>query len=163
MDSFVAIDFETATGFRNSACAVGIVSVENGLIVDEYSSLIQPPGNQYSPFNISIHHIHPRDTAQAALFDGVYPEIKKRLQGRLIVAHNEAFDRGVLKASMLLYHLNYNELHLPEPWECTVKIYRRKGYPSAKLSYCCQVNHIELDHHEALSDARACAALYLMR
>ncbi|HAT80770.1 MAG TPA: DNA polymerase III subunit epsilon, partial [Flavobacterium sp.] len=28
---------------------------------------------------------------------------------------------------------------------------------------CCREMQIELNHHEALSDARACAKLYLMR
>lgn len=40
--NFAAIDFETATGRRNSACAVGIVTVEDGEIIDKYYSLIRP-------------------------------------------------------------------------------------------------------------------------
>lgn len=34
--SFAAIDFETATGYMESACAVGIVTVTDGEITDEY-------------------------------------------------------------------------------------------------------------------------------
>ena len=34
--SFVAIDFETATGYMESACSVGIVTVTDGIITDEY-------------------------------------------------------------------------------------------------------------------------------
>lgn len=34
--SFAAIDFETATGYMGSACAVGIVTVTDGEITDEY-------------------------------------------------------------------------------------------------------------------------------
>lgn len=41
--SFAAIDFETATGYMESACSVGIVTVTDGVITDEYYSLIQPP------------------------------------------------------------------------------------------------------------------------
>jgi DNA polymerase-3 subunit epsilon len=41
MKSFVAIDFETATGYRNSCCSVGIVSVENGIIVPKWEALIR--------------------------------------------------------------------------------------------------------------------------
>ena len=40
---FVAIDFETANGFRGSACAVGLVRVRDGAVVDTYASLLQPP------------------------------------------------------------------------------------------------------------------------
>jgi DNA polymerase-3 subunit epsilon len=45
--TFTAIDFETATAFH--PCSVGIVTVENGVIVDEFVSLIKPPNNLYSP------------------------------------------------------------------------------------------------------------------
>jgi DNA polymerase-3 subunit epsilon len=66
--NFTAIDFETATGKRDSACAVGIVTVENGAITEEYYSLIQPPGNEYFGMNIAVHGIHPQDTQGAPTF-----------------------------------------------------------------------------------------------
>ena len=48
--NFTAIDFETATAFH--PCSVGIVTVENGIIVDEFVTLIKPPNNIYSPLRI---------------------------------------------------------------------------------------------------------------
>ncbi len=160
--NFTAIDFETATGKRYSACAVGITTVENGKIIDEYISLIQPPDNEYSYFNIQVHGITENDTANAPLFPGVYPEIKKRLAGKTIVAHNESFDRSVLQKTMEYYNLDYSELGISNQWECTLKIYRRKGYYPASLDVCCKRQGIKLNHHEALSDARGCAMLYLI-
>jgi DNA polymerase-3 subunit epsilon len=159
--TFTAIDFETATAFH--PCAVGIVTVENGVIVDEFVSLIKPPNNQYSPFTIAVHGIYPHHTINAKSFLQVYPEIQKRLQNRVVVAHNESFDRNVLAKSMALYGLNYADLNISSRWECTVKIYRAKGLKPTKLSDCCYKMKIDLNHHEALSDARACAKLYLMR
>jgi DNA polymerase-3 subunit epsilon len=160
--NFVAIDFETATGFQHSACAVGIVSVENGIIVEEFHALIQPPDNEYWWRNINVHGIQPSDTIQAPTFDEIYPELRKRLYGKKVVAHNEAFDRNVMIKSMGYYQLDYQDLGLPNRWECTVKIYRAKGFASAKLEICCNVMGIKLNHHEALSDARACAKLYML-
>lgn len=159
--TFTAIDFETAVGHH--PCSVGIVTVENGIIVDEYVSLIKPPNNVYSPYTIKVHGIYPRDTVNAKTFSLVFPEIKKRLQGKIVVAHNESFDRNVLSKSMALYNLNYDDLNIALKWECTVKIYKAKGLKPTKLSDCCRVMNVELNHHEALSDARACAQLYLMR
>jgi DNA polymerase-3 subunit epsilon len=161
--NFTAIDFETATGHRNSACAVGIVTVENGEIVDQYCTLIRPPNNEYWFGNINVHGIRPADTASAPTFAELYPEIKKRLGGRTVVAHNESFDRSVLKNTMSHYGLDYGDLGLPDRWECTVRIYRAKGFQPCKLSDCCRRLKIELNHHEALSDALACAQLYLLR
>lgn len=160
---FTAIDFETATGKRSSACAVGIVTVKNGRITDEYYSLIQPPGNEYFGMNIAIHGIRPADTADAPTFTELYPEIRQRLQGQTLVAHNEVFDRSVLRRTMEHYELDYTELGLAERWECTMRIYKSKGFVPYKLNACCERLGIALKHHEALSDAIACAKLYLLR
>lgn len=40
MDSFTALDFETATGYRNSICQVGLLRVENGIITQEINILV---------------------------------------------------------------------------------------------------------------------------
>lgn len=161
MSTFTAIDFETATAYH--PCSVGIVTVEEGIIVDEFVTLIQPPNNFYNPFNIQVHGIYPRDTANAKTFVEVFPEIEKRLKNRVVVAHNESFDRNVLSKTMALHGLNYEDLNIGSRWECTVKIYKAKGFKPVKLSDCCRIMNIALDHHEALSDARACAKLYLLK
>jgi DNA polymerase-3 subunit epsilon len=160
--NFIAIDFETATAKRNSACSVGIVTVENGQIIDEYHTLIQPPNNEYNWHNIQVHGITERDTFNAPSFNQVYPEIKRRLAGNVVIAHNESFDRSVLRNTMLDFGIEYSDLNLPEKWECTMKIFKAKGYKPAKLNVCCAKHNIQLQHHDALSDARACAKLYLV-
>ena len=161
MSTFTAIDFETATAYH--PCSVGIVTVEEGIIVDEFVTLIQPPNNFYNPFNIQVHGIYPRDIANAKTFLEVFPEIERRLKNRVVVAHNESFDRNVLSKTMALHGLNYEDLNIGSRWECTVKIYKAKGFKPAKLSDCCRIMNIALEHHEALSDARACAKLYLLK
>jgi len=158
--TFTAIDFETAS--HHHICAVGIVSVENGIITEEYHALIQPPNNAYFWRNIKTHGLTEIDTRNAPAFDKIYPEIKKRLQGKIVVAHNESFDRNVLQKTMSENGFDYSELKIPARWECTMKLCRANDkYPSGKLDECCAVDNIELKHHEALSDARACAGLYL--
>lgn len=161
--TFTAIDFETATGRRNSACAVGIVTVENGILTEEFYSLIQPPGNAYFGMNIAIHGIRPSDTANSPTFKELYPEIRARLHRKKIVAHNEVFDRSVLRRTMEHYALDYTKLELAEHWECTMRIYKAKGFVPYKLNACCEQLGIALRHHEALSDAIGCAHLYLRR
>ena len=158
---FVAIDFETATGYLQSPCAVGIVTVERGIIQDEYYTLIQPPENKYWWQNIKVHGITPEMTQKAPEFPSVFPEIERRLRNQRIVAHNEPFDRSVLQKTMQQYRFNYADLQLEDRWLCTLRIYRSLGFKPANLSACCSRMGIPLQHHEALSDARACAQLYL--
>jgi len=158
--SFVAIDFETA--INHHVCSVGIVTVVSGKIEEEYHALIQPPYNQYHWRNIEVHGIRPEHTAKSPSFLQVYSEIEKRLLNKIVVAHNESFDRGVLRRSIEDNNL-LTQLDLFAKWDCTMKIYRAKGYKPAKLSSCCAVHNIALKHHDALSDARACAKLYLIQ
>ena len=42
MNSFAAIDFETANNERTSVCSVGVFIVKEGEFVDSFYSLIQP-------------------------------------------------------------------------------------------------------------------------
>lgn len=161
--NFVAIDFEIATAERNSACAVGIVVVEKGVIVDEYTSLIQPPNNFYDWRTTRVHGLKPKHTKDSPSFKDIYPEIKKRINGNHIVAHNEAFDRSVLTQSMIGAGIKKHDINLNQKWECTSEIYKALGHESTKLSKMCKLFDIELIPHDALSDARACALLYLRR
>ena len=159
--TFTSIDFETATYKTHSACAVGIVTVEHGIIVEEFATLIQPPDNYYSYQNIRVHGITSKHTYNTGTFAGLYPEIYRRLLHKNIVAHNEGFDRSVLRGCISHYGLSSKGLSLHKQWQCTVKLYRSLGYQRNNLSECCKRLNIPLNHHDALSDARACALLYL--
>jgi len=161
--NFAAIDFETATGYHNSACAVAIVSIQNGKIIDEYYSLIQPPENYFwRRFTQEIHGIHWRDTLNAPSIADLLPELKKRLAGQTVVAHNAPFDSDVLLQSLKYHHIDVTTLEIAQ-WKCTLEIYRNKGFKPAALNACCDRLGIPLNHHNALSDAKACAELFLQR
>ena len=138
-----------------------MVTVEDGEITDQFYQLIQPPANRCSWRNTLVHGLTSRDTYQAPLLPHIFPAIQRRLIGRALVAHNEAFDSNVLKSSMAHYGMDYKTLGLPERWVCTVRIYRSKGFKPCGLNVLCEQFGIELNHHQALSDALACAQLYL--
>ncbi|WP_234991293.1 3'-5' exonuclease [Sphingobacterium psychroaquaticum] len=161
--TFTAIDFELATADYTSVCAVGIVKVENSQIVDEFYGLVQPPGNKYMWQTTRVHGIKSKDTKDAPTFAEIFPKIEPYLKQQKMVAHNEKFDREVLMKTMTRFELPYKSLQLPKMWECTSKIYSAKGFKKTKLSICCAIMGIELHHHDALSDARACAQLYIRR
>ncbi|WP_148908778.1 3'-5' exonuclease [Sphingobacterium allocomposti] len=161
--TFTAIDFELATAAYTSVCAVGIVKVADGEVVDQFHSLVRPPKNEYMWQTTRVHGIKAKDTLNAPTFLELFPHIEAFLQGAHMVAHNEKFDREVLMKTMKFYGLDYNGLGLSPFWDCTSKIYRSKGFKKTKLSICCHIMGIELNHHDPLSDAKASAQLYLMR
>lgn len=162
MSKFVAIDFETANYNSFSACAVAIVTVEDHIITDRYYSLIQPPGNLYFKGFSELHAIYPEHTEHSPTFYDIYNDVKNRLEDEIVVAHNEGFDRNVLKRTLEYYDLSQGALKLDKKWECTVRIYRKLGFKKNSLNICCERFNIPLDHHNALSDAEACAILYNM-
>ncbi len=110
--TFTAIDFETAN--KHYICSIGIVCVENNIIVDEYHTLVKPPNNTYNWYATQVHGITAEDTINAPSFIDIYPEIKKRLFNKTVVAHNEAFDRNVLIKSMIDNGLDYKDLKVAD-------------------------------------------------
>ena len=48
MLTFVALDFETASFARDSACEIGLVRVEDGRVTAEETRFIRPPSRQLS-------------------------------------------------------------------------------------------------------------------
>jgi DNA polymerase III subunit epsilon len=150
-NSFTAIDFETAQGKRWSICQIGLVRVEEGSIVKEINMLVQPPQNYYWYKMVQVHGISPADTAESPCFDEVWHIIEPYIKYQTVVAHNGlSFDFPVLKSTLAYYELQEPEYDK----KCTYQIFR-----SGLASLCMQYN-IQLNHHDALSDARACAQLY---
>jgi DNA polymerase-3 subunit epsilon len=155
--NFVAIDFETANYQADSACAVGLVKVAGGEIVDKAVHLIRPPTREF--VFTYIHGLRWTDVAEADDFGALWPKLVSFLDGaEFLAAHNASFDKGVLRACCASYGIATPSL----PFRCTVQISRRAWsiYPT-KLSDVCRKLEIALNHHEALSDAMACAQIVL--
>ena len=155
--SFVAIDFETADMGRDSACAVGVVRVEGDQIVRRESRLIRPPRREF--VFTYIHGIAWEDVEDAAPFGEVWEEVRDILDGAdFLAAHNAPFDRSVLQACCRTARVDPPLL----PFECTVRHARRRwGIRPTTLPDVCRVLDIRLRHHDALSDAEACARIMM--
>jgi len=156
--TFAAIDFETADAKRDSACAVAVVRVKDGEIVDSLYKLVRPPRSKFSPFCVRVHNIRWKDVVNEPVFADVWPEFAPLMKGvDFVAAHNASFDRSVLSAC-----LNAAEMPLPiERFLCTVKL-ARKVWPDLtnhKLNTVSDHLGIVLQHHHAGSDAEACARI----
>ncbi|HKM06424.1 MAG TPA: 3'-5' exonuclease [Sphaerochaeta sp.] len=158
--NFCAIDFETACYQRSSACAVALVKVREGKLVDQYYTFIKPPyGMEIIPSFTAIHGIRMRDVEHSPTFEEAWPMMRAFIGDDYLVAHNSSFDRSVLK-----YCLAYYGIDCPLPvFVCTVQS-ARKAWPTLmnhKLDTVSRYLGIQLKHHEALSDSLACAKIYL--
>lgn len=157
MTSFAAIDFETADHGRDSACSVAVVLIEDNQIKDEAHYLIRPPRQSFAFTH--IHGINWNDCKAHPDFSGVWPKISPLIdRANVLCAHNAPFDRGVLQACCELYGIRAPK----HRFECTVQIARSVWdlHPT-KLPDVCRHLGIALKHHDAMSDARACAQIML--
>lgn len=151
----IAIDFETATEARASACSVGLAFIENGVVVRVEERLIRPPGNRFSPFNTAIHGIRPEHVAFAPEFPDVMAEFVSDFEGAIMVAHNAAFDFSVIRASHDYYGMPYPEFS----YLCSVKLAQRHwpDLGSHRLNVLAAHLGLVFQHHNAAEDARICA------
>lgn len=156
---FTAIDFETANSHPSSACAVGMVRVREGRVVDRVEWLIRPPEAHaaFLPFNIKIHGITAEMVSEARDWAGQLAELRDFIGDDVAVAHNASFDMGVIRAACA-------ETITPTPrlrYLCSVQV-SRKTYeiPSHRLPLAAEAAGFgEFAHHDALADAEACAAI----
>ena len=157
MSNFVAIDFETASYSRNSACAVGLVHVVDGKIIAEETLLIQPPQRR---FNFThIHGLTWEDVRNEPTFVECWEAINGFIsRADYLVAHNASFDRGVLQHCCESYGIPAPSV----PFVCTVQLARKQWdiFPT-RLPDVCNYLDIPLQHHDAASDSRACARIVI--
>lgn len=155
--AFAAIDFETANSSQDSACSIGVAIVRDGRIAHSVHRLIRPPRRRFR--FTRVHGIVWNQVKDAPPFGTVWQEIVPLLEGvDFLAAHNASFDQGVLSAC-----LKRNDLPVPElPFVCSLKVAREVwGDRPNRLSDVCARLKIPLKHHDALSDAEACAQILL--
>ena len=161
MKDFAAIDFETANECRSSVCSVGVVVVRGGEIVDSFYSLIHPEPEYYKWFCQQVHGLCAEDTEDAPVFPDVWRRIEPLIEGLPLVAHNSPFDEGCLKAVFQVYRMDYPDY----PFFDTLAASRRyfgKRLPDHQLHTVAAACGFDLtNHHHALADAQACAAIAL--
>jgi DNA polymerase III subunit epsilon len=154
---FVALDFETATASRDSACAVAVAAVEGGRVTKVGRWLIQPPDNNYQGFNIAIHGITPEMTANSPSMANVWPEVLQWIGGRPLVAHYAPFDLSVLRHSLSAAGSDWPEL----VYFCTCALARRAwpGRLSYRLPDLATECGLTFAHHDPGADAATAGEL----
>lgn len=151
-NQFVTIDFEFQyQGRYDTPCAVGMVKVIDGVIVAKYYTLIHQPEMDVplAPNNA----ITPQMTAHAPTYDKVYREIVDFIGVLPLVAHNASTEHKVLADTP---HPDHLPRLADRAFFDTCLATGQRG-----LADLCQEYGIPLDHHNALSDAEACAEVYM--
>jgi DNA polymerase-3 subunit epsilon len=156
MDPFVAIDFETLSLHPDTAWCVAVARVDNGNVREPCEAI-------FMPHRWLKHHALParsrRTLEEAGAFCTAWMHLAPLFAGaKFVAAHNAAFDQRVLWT--LCAHTGIAPPRLP--WLCTVELARRTWMlADARLPTICAHLSIALKHHDAASDAAACAKIVL--
>lgn len=159
INSFTAFDVETPNSKNDSICSIGIHHVKSdGTTID--MDIIINPEDYFEERNISIHRITENLVENAPRFPDIWENISEYFQDSIIIAHNATFDLYVFYKTLKRYKIDVPDIN----YVCTLQMARRcldkgacNGYSLPSL---CSYLGIQLDHHNALSDAVACANIF---
>lgn len=150
---FVAIDVETANADMASICSIGAATFEDGVISEEWYSLIDPK-DYFDSMNVSIHGIKEADVCGAPTFKSAIAEIERRLSDQIVVTHTH-FDRVAMHQAATRWSVP----SLRCSWLDSARVVRRTWSDCARsgygLSAVCKRIGYKFDHHNALEDAKA--------
>lgn len=154
---FTAIDFETANSSSASACAVGLVRVRDGEVVDKTGWLIRPPAGHdvFFELNTRIHGIRAEDVIHAPTWTQQLGALTAFAGDDVLVAHNAGFDMAVIKRACDAT----GDDCPPYRYACSLQV-ARKVYQldSYRLPFvAAEAGFPDFPHHNATADALACA------
>ncbi len=155
---YVVFDVETPNRQNNRMSAIGISIVENGRIVRDFYSLVDPE-QPFDWFNTKLTGISEESVSGAPTFPELWERIEPLMSSGILVAHNAGFDIGVLRKCLNGYGIGW----MPSVRGLCTVVMGRSLHPgiSHKLNDLCDDYGISLNHHRADSDSRACAEILL--
>ena len=156
--AYAFIDCETADS-TGAICAIGLIYDPPEGQPEEYYTLVNPERPMQAE-NLAIHGITDEMVADAPTFPEIWPVLQKYLTGSVIVAHSAlSADLFFLRSTMGRYGLELGEVR----YLCTCRSAQKlmPELPNHRLDTLCAHFGIQLDHHNAMSDARGCRELFL--
>lgn len=158
-ERYIAFDVETPNYANDRISAIGISVIEDGRVTRDFYTLVNPECH-FDRFNIQLTGITPEMVWDKPSFPALWEEIEPIIDGGILIAHNAPFDMGVLAHCLNAYQIEWKPFAC---YACTCLMGRScyPNLPNHKLNTLCDFLRLELNHHNAGSDSRACAELLL--
>lgn len=156
-DTYVVFDVETPNSRNDRMSAIGLVVLENGEETRSFYTLVDPEEG-FDPFNIRLTGITPRMVRGKPSFPVLWALLRPLMEKGILCAHNAPFDLGVLACCLRDYGIEWKPRC---DYVCTCQMGRRlmPEAPNHRLDTLAALRKLPLQHHNALSDTRACAGL----
>ncbi|HSW31898.1 MAG TPA: exonuclease domain-containing protein [Longimicrobiales bacterium] len=160
---FAVVDVETTGGGGvergHRITDIAVVEVRGGSVVDEWQTLVNP-GRRIPPAVTALTGITDGMVSGAPWFEDVAEEVVRRLEGRVFVAHNAAFDWAFVSGELLR-----TAGEAPDPVRlCTIRMVRRLVPELRHRNLDVVSRHFGVDvagRHRAYGDALATARVLL--
>ena len=161
--SFNVLDFETANTFPDSICQIGIVVVENNLIVDRQSFFVCPPYDRFA--FTDIHGITFDDVKNKPKFDVLWSRISRYIEGHTVAAYNLPFDLNCFFTVLSRYNIPYPNFSafdiLANVRGCRYFDCELSELENYKLETVARKLGLEHRAHDALSDSTVTAQIQI--
>ncbi len=158
--SFVVFDLET-TGLNNKTCAIteiGAVKIENGKIVDHFSSFVNPKMSIPQKV-VELTGITDEMVKNAPTIYEVLPKFLDFCAGAVLVAHNAKFDIGFIKKACSDLKIQFNFGYLDTLMLARCLFTELSNHRLNTLSK--HLNIVLQNHHRAVDDAKATADIFI--
>ena len=106
---YIAFDVETPNRYNDRISAIGIAVVEDGEIVHNFYSLVNPETG-FDWFNTQLTGIDEAAVADAPTFAELWDQIEPIMGSGILVAHNAPFDMSVLKKCLQAYGIDWQPM-----------------------------------------------------
>ena len=103
---YIAFDVETPNHYNTRMSAIGISVIEDGQIVDNFYSLVDPE-QPFDWFNSMLTGINEETVFNAPSFPEVWKQIEPIMSSGILVAHNASFDMRVLRKCLESYEIDW--------------------------------------------------------
>ena len=159
-DTYIVFDIET-TGFssiRDSIIEIGAVKVQDGRIVDRFSTFVNP--KRPIPFEITnLTSITDEMVMDSPGIETILPQFLEFVGDGVLVAHNAGFDVGFIEQNCRNLGLDDHFIYVDTVALARVLLPTLSKY---KLNIVAKALNISLEnHHRAVDDAGATAEIFV--
>jgi DNA polymerase-3 subunit epsilon len=162
-DDVLYVDTET-TGVRfgrDDVIDIGIVDSAGRVVMDQ----LVRPSVAIPADSEAVHGISNRAVSTAPRLADLWDDIRRLLNGRVVVSYNATFDQQMLLDASRKRGLQWIE---PQRWDCAMEVFAayneqashyRPGYRWINLETAARTLGLDLPEHRAVSDAMLCLEL----
>lgn len=158
--NYVVLDIETSCRRRSSICAISVLEIRNGEIIDKKYTLLDPE-DDFEQKNTDINGIKKSDIVGKPTFESFWPQIEDQLRDNIIVGHNvNNFDLSSLSKALMKYSIEIPQFRYFDTQKFFETELGEKDKGCSLDTLCSRHLNYSFNHHDAYEDTVATFKLF---